>query len=135
MLDILYIEDNPDEVDIFKRVMSRLPTSLNFTVLSTGSDAIDYLLQQGVYEDQNSPMPRLVLLDLNLPDQSGFEVIQQVRANTPTQYLPLIVYSISDLASDIDRAYDLGADAYLIKPGSYQEISKLLCKTLNLWLI
>lgn len=134
MLDILYIEDNPDEVDIFKRVMSRLAPPPSFTVLFSGSEAIDYLLQQGAYEDQDYPMPRLVLIDLNLPGHNGFEVIQQVRANSPTRYLPLIVYSTSDSVKDIHRAYDLGANAYLIKPEGYHEVSELMSQAVDFWL-
>ncbi|QIP13734.1 response regulator [Spirosoma aureum] len=134
MLDILYIEDNLNEIDIFKRVLSHLVNPPSFTVLSNGSDAIDYLLQQGIYEDKTYPMPRLVLIDLNLPGQNGFEVIQQVRANTGTKYLPLLVYSISDLADDIRRAYNLGANAYLIKPQSYQEVSELMRRAIDFWL-
>lgn len=134
MLDILYIEDNPDEADIFKRAVSRLVPPPSFTILKNGSEGIDYLLHQGEYLGQAPPMPRVVLIDLNLPGHSGFDVIQQVRAASRTRYLPLVVYSSSDNPKDIRRAYDLGANAYLIKPGSYHEVSSMMRRAIEFWL-
>ncbi|MBO0936269.1 response regulator [Fibrella sp. HMF5335] len=134
MLDILYIEDNIDEADIFKRVISRLPTPPTYKIIMSGTEAIDYLLQQGTHQGQSLPMPRLVLVDLNLPGQSGFDVIQQVRANNRTRYMPMVVYSTSDSPKDMRRAFDLGANAYLIKPGSYHEVSDMIRRAIEFWL-
>ncbi|CCG98319.1 response regulator receiver protein [Fibrella aestuarina BUZ 2] len=134
MLDILYVEDNQDEVDVFKRVINRLSSPPTFTILTSGTEAIDFLLQQGTYQGQSVPMPRLVLVDLNLPGHSGFEVIQQVRATSRTRYLPLVVYSTSENPKDMRRAYELGANAYMIKPGSYHEVSDMMRQAIDFWL-
>lgn len=134
MLDILYIEDNPDEADIFTRVISRLAQPPNFTILTSGTEGIDYLLQQGKYLGQASAMPRLILIDLKLPGHSGFEVLQHIRATSRTRYLPVVVYSTSENPNDIRRAYDLGANAYLIKPGSYHEVSDMMRRAVDFWL-
>jgi CheY-like chemotaxis protein len=134
MLDILYIEDNQDEADIFRRAISRQPNPPTFAILNSGTQAIDYLLQQGDYLGQGPPMPRLVLVDLNLPGHSGFEVIQQVRSIGSTRYIPLVVYSSSDNPKDMRRAYDLGANAYLIKPGSYHAVSDMMRRAVDFWL-
>jgi CheY-like chemotaxis protein len=134
MLDILYVEDNQDEVDVFRRVMGRLANPPTFTILSSGSEAIEYLLHQGAYQGQSPPTPRLALIDLNLPGHSGFEIIQQVRAASRTRYLPVIVYSSSDKPEDIRRAYDLGANAYLIKPGSYHGVTDMMRRAIDFWL-
>ncbi|TAE24273.1 MAG: response regulator [Cytophagales bacterium] len=134
MIDILYIEDNPDEADVFRRVMSRMDPTPSFTILTSGSEAIDYLLLKGSHLGTTSPLPRLVLVDLNLPGQSGFDVIQQVRATSRTRYLSLVVYSSSDNPKDIRRAYDLGANAYLIKPGSYHDVTSMMRRAVEFWL-
>ena len=134
MLDILYIEDNPDEADVFRWVMSRWTKSPAYTILNSGSEAIDYLCRRGTYQGQDPPMPRLMLVDLNMPGVSGFEVIQQVRAISRVRYLPLVVYSTSDNPKDMRRAYDLGANAYLIKPGSYHEVSDVMRRAVDFWL-
>lgn len=134
MLDILYVEDNMDDADIFSRLISRMDRPPTFSILSSGSDAIDFLLQQGVYQGQSTPLPRLVLVDLKLPVHSGFDVIQQVRACNRTRYLPLVVYSTSDNPKDMRRAYELGANAYLIKPESHQHIREMLRRAIDFWL-
>ena len=134
MLDILYIEDNADEADIFRRAITRQTSPPTFTILTSGSEGIDYLLRQGVYQGQDPTMPRLVLIDLNLPGRSGFEVIQQVRATNRTHYLPMVVYSSSDNPKDMRRAYELGANAYLVKPGSYHEVSDMMRRAVDFWL-
>ncbi|SOD92803.1 response regulator [Spirosoma fluviale] len=134
MPDILYVEDNPDEADIFRRLISRMENPPSFLLLSSGSEAIDYLLQQGTYQGQSTPLPRLVLIDLKLPGHNGFEVIQQVRATSRTCYLPLVVYSTSDNPKDMRRAYDLGANAYLIKPESYHQVSEMMRLAIDFWL-
>lgn len=134
MLDILYIEDNTDEAAIFTRAVSRLPQPPRFTILTSGTEGIDYLLQQGKYLGQGSAMPRLILIDLKLPGYSGFEVLQQIRATSRTRYLPVVVYSTSENPNDIRRAYDLGANAYLIKPGSYHEVSDMMRRAVDFWL-
>ncbi|GAB2521788.1 response regulator [Spirosoma aerophilum] len=134
-INILYIEDNPDEVDIFERVMSRMEPPLTYSVLNTGSEAIDFLLEQGKYQGSSPALPDLVLIDLKLPGSSGFEVIQQVRATSRTRYLPLVVYSSSANPKDLRRAYDLGANAYLIKPESYHQVIDMLGKAIDFWLV
>lgn len=134
ILDILYIEDNADETAIFKRVMSRMAHPPSYLILASGSIAIDYLLKQGLYQGLSPVMPRLVLVDLNLPGHSGFEIIQQARAHSHTRYLPMVVYSTSDNPKDMRRAYDVGANAYLIKPRSYHQASELMNQAIDFWL-
>jgi CheY-like chemotaxis protein len=96
-INILYIEDNPDEVDIFERVMSRMDPPLTYSVLNTGSEAIDFLLEQGKYQGSSPALPDLVLIDLKLPGSSGFEVIHRYgplagRATCPLSYtVPLLI--------------------------------------------
>jgi CheY-like chemotaxis protein len=134
MLDILYVEDNPDEADIFRRLISLMNPAPSYLILTSGSQAIDYLLQQGTYQGQSPPLPNLVLVDLKLPGHSGFEVIQQARASSRARYLPLVVYSSSENPKDMRRAYDLGANAYLIKPESYHQVSAMMQQAVDFWL-
>ncbi|MEZ0486921.1 response regulator [Fibrella aquatica] len=134
MIDILYVEDNLDEVDIFKRAIGRQANPPSFSILANGSEAIDYLLQQGTYLGKGVLLPRIILIDLNLPGRSGFDVIQQARAQSRTRYTPIIVYSSSENPVDIRRAYDLGVNAYLIKPGSYHKVTDMMQKAVEFWL-
>lgn len=134
MVDVLYVEDNPNDADIFGRLIRKLDRSITYTVISSGSEAIDYLSGKGRYEQQRSRLPKLVLMDLNLGAVSGFEVIAQARAFDRTRHLPIVAFSTSDNPTDIKSAYDAGINAYVIKPGSYQETGEVLKKLCDFWL-
>lgn len=134
MIDVLYVEDNPNDADIFGRLMRKLNRSITYTVLTSGSEALDYLAGQGRYEQQKTSLPKLVLLDLNLDGISGFDVLEQTRALDRTRYLPIVAFSTSDNPKDIKLAYAAGVNAYVVKPGSYQATGTVLEKLCDFWL-
>ncbi|GAB3801834.1 response regulator [Spirosoma humi] len=134
MVDVLYVEDDPNDADIFSRLIRKLDRPITYTVISSGSEAIDYLAGNGRYEQQRSKLPKLVLMDLNLDGTSGFEVIAQARALDRTRHIPIVAFSTSDNPNDIKSAYDAGVNAYVVKPGSYQEMGEVLKKLCDFWL-
>ncbi|MDQ1087348.1 MULTISPECIES: response regulator [unclassified Siphonobacter] len=134
MIDVLYVEDNPDDVDIFKRVIGKINQPPTYKVITTGNEAVDYVLSRGNYQTEEAILPKMLLLDLNLPGNNGFEVLQQIRSNAKGRYLPIVVYSTSDNPKDMREAFDLGANAYLVKPGGYREVSDMLQRALDFWL-
>jgi two-component system response regulator len=134
MVDVLYVEDNPNDADIFSRLIRKLNRPITYTVISSGSEAIEYLTGKGRYEQQKTVLPKLVLMDLNLDGVSGFDVIEQARALDRTRYVPIVAFSTSDNPTDIKSAYDAGINAYVVKPGSYQETGYVLEKLCDFWL-
>jgi|SRR5919202_4680654 CheY-like chemotaxis protein len=134
MIDILYVEDNEDDADIFSRLIAKMDRPVTYTILGSGSEAIDYLTAQGQFLNQEAPLPKLVLLDLNLIGLSGFDVLQCARSTNRSRRLPIVAFSTSDSPSDIQNAYDAGINAYLIKPGNYQATKSLLQRLCQFWL-
>lgn len=134
MADVLYIEDNVNDADIFCRLMQKIDRSVSYTIIDSGSEAIDYLTSQGTYQNQVSPLPKLLLLDLNLLGISGFDIIQKVREIDRTRFLPIIAFSTSDNPQDVVSAYKAGINAYVVKPGSYQATGSLLTRLFAFWL-
>lgn len=135
MIDILYIEDNADDADIFSRLIKKLNQPIKYTILNSGTDAVDYLSGKGRYHDPaEAPMPKLVLLDLNLVGMSGFDILAWARSKERTRWLPIVAFSTSDNPTDIQQAYAGGVNAYLVKPGSYQETGTLLQRLCQFWL-
>ncbi|MFD1143780.1 response regulator [Larkinella insperata] len=135
MLDVLYVEDNPDDADVFSRVIRKMEKDISYKVINLGSEAIDYLNAQGRYQKDTAPLPKLLLLDLDLSEYSGFEIIQKARSLARTRLLPIVVFSTSDSPQDITQSLSLGANAYVVKPGSYQSINQLLRRLCDFWLI
>ncbi|GAB4039560.1 response regulator [Spirosoma gilvum] len=134
MVDVLYVEDDPNDADIFGRLIQKLDRPVTYTVLSSGTEALNYLLGQGPYKAYSPPLPKLVLMDLNLDGINGFEVIEQARATDRTKFLPIVAFSTSDSPKDIRSAYEAGVNAYVVKPGSYQATRTLISQLCDFWL-
>lgn len=134
MVDVLYIEDNPNDADIFGRLMRKMNLPFTYTVLDNGAEAIDYLMGQGRFSTQVHALPRLILLDLNLTGLTGVEVVQHARSLTRTRFVPIVAFSTSDRPYDIKSAYEAGVNAYVMKPGSYQATGTVISKLCGFWL-
>jgi CheY-like chemotaxis protein len=137
---ILLVEDDPNDVLLLKRALDKAEINMEITVVNNGEQAIAYLSGEGEYADRGVyPYPLFILLDLKLPLRSGFEVLAWIRETAPTRRLPVIVFTSSKQPSDINKAYELGANSYLVKPVSYSDLvdlAKLLRTywlTLNQW--
>ncbi|QJD79373.1 response regulator [Spirosoma rhododendri] len=131
MIDVLYIEDNANEADVFARLMRRKMQSIGFKIADSGSETIRYLY--GTTETAPT-MPRLILMDINLNGMNGFDIIKHIRDDARTRMVPIIAFSTSDSPTDVRRAYQLGVNAYLVKPGGYQSTGDLLERTFAFWL-
>lgn len=117
---ILLVEDNVDDVELARHGFKHMGVDCHIEVASDGELALDYL------HGETSDKPALVLLDINLPGMSGFEVLKRVRENETTRRIPVIILSSSDEASDITRGYNLGANSYLCKSVELFEFRKIL---------
>jgi CheY-like chemotaxis protein len=114
---ILLVEDNPDDAELIAHAFKKAGVMNPLVVVDDGDKAIDYLHGRADYSDRTAtPLPGLFLLDLKLPRRSGFEVLEAIRANRQTRNTPVVVLTSSNQQNDIERAYDLGANSYLVKP-------------------
>jgi two-component system response regulator len=125
--NILYVEDNQDAIAFFSRVVNKLG-DYNFVTREDGSSAISLL------EEKKDFTPEMILLDINLPGMNGFEILQYVRSKTAYKHVPVIMFTSSDDDGDVQKSYEYGANAYLIKPDSLQSLKEVLQDTFNFWL-
>ena len=133
---ILIVEDNPDDRILLQRAFRRARLANPVHMVTDGEEAVAYLLGEGRFADREAnPFPVLVLLDLKLPRRSGLEVLQWMREHPTLRRLPVVVLTSSKEQSDINVAYDLGANTYLTKPVEFDALIELV-STLNLfWFI
>jgi CheY-like chemotaxis protein len=132
---VLVAEDQPMDVYLLKRAFFtvRVPTTLHFVV--DGQEAIDYLSGANEYADRTvHPLPDLMLLDIKMPRLDGFQVLAWLRKQPSLKRLPVIMFSSSDLARDVDRAYELGANSFLVKPRNLDFMSDLVRLLEEYWL-
>jgi CheY-like chemotaxis protein len=133
---ILIVEDNPDDRILLQRAFRRARLANPVHMVTDGEEAVAYLLGEGRFADREAnPFPVLVLLDLKLPRRSGLEVLKWMREHPTLRRLPVVVLTSSREQSDINVAYDLGANSYLTKPVAFDALIELV-STLNLfWFI
>ena len=123
---ILLVEDNEDDVFLMKHALNGAGVSNPVFVVETGQDAVDYLAGTGAYQDRSRfPLPIIVFLDLKLPLMSGHEVLAWIRAQRQLESLNVVVLTSSNEPSDVRRSYSLGANSYLIKPLTAQQLIDL----------
>jgi len=124
---ILLVEDDENDVFFFKRAFQKNEIIHPLHVVKDGQEAIDYLGGNGRFSNrEQNPIPGLIILDLNLPRRNGLEVLRSLRAEPETHNTPVLVLTSSAADQDIDEAYDLGANSYLLKPGNPDRMVELL---------
>lgn len=133
---ILLVEDNSIDVLLVQRAFRKANLANPFLVLKNGDEAVDYLAGKTPYEDRERyPLPTLMLLDLKLPRRSGLEVLVWLRQQPHLKRLPVVILTSSKETVDINRAYELGANSYLVKPVAFDDLVEMV-KALNLyWMV
>ena len=132
---MLYVEDEENDALFMHKAFGRAGLSGSLKVVVDGREAINYLSGKGAYGDRSRhPLPSLILLDLNLPIVSGFEVLRWVREQAAFQTLPVVIFSSSARKSDKETALELGANEYVEKPSSALEFPRILEWLKERWL-
>jgi CheY-like chemotaxis protein len=131
---ILYVEDEENDVLLVRMAFDRSGIENRLDVATDGQEAIDYLRSSLQGADGQTRLPRLILLDLNLPKMNGFEVLRLVRQELRLTDLPVVIFSSSEQPPDRSRGKDLGADEYFVKPGSLPEIVEIARVMKERWL-
>jgi CheY-like chemotaxis protein len=132
---ILVAEDNPDDAFLLKRAFVQAGINVRLDFVQDGEQAIHYLKGENGYADREAhPFPVLLLLDLKMPRLDGFDVLEWLRQQPGgLKRLLVTVLTSSDQPSDVDRAYDLGANSYLIKPSVSESLVEIVLRIQNYW--
>ncbi len=132
---VLLVEDDPDAVFLLQRAFRKANLQNPIEVARDGQEAIDYLSQQGAYAHRKRDrQPVLMLLDLKMPRKTGFEVLEWLRQQPGLQRLVVVVLTSSNQPADINRAYDLGSNSYLVKPAAFDALVQMVSRIGNYWL-
>ena len=134
---ILLVEDEYSDAVLLERALRQAGVTAPVVRVNNGEAAVNYLRNAGMWSGSpNANLPELMILDLKLPRQSGFEVLESLR-NMPggMRRLPVIVLSSSNEPKDVDRAYELGANSYLTKPTTTHEYAEMASAFRDYWLV
>lgn len=125
-LRICLIDDDPDHVLIITRAIRELGEQSTVHAASDGDEAMVWLRSA-------NPLPDLILLDINMPGLSGFDVLEAVKSDDRLKAVPVVMLTSSDASSDVARAYELGASGYISKPSYFHDLRAVLGNTLLYW--
>ena len=133
---ILLVEDNPSDIALTRRAFQRSHIANELLVVEDGQEALDFLFRMGAYKDKAADdLPALVLLDLKLPKVSGLEVLRQLRQDTRTRLMPVVILTSSAEERDILTGYELGVNSYIRKPVDFAQFSAAMVNLGLYWLV
>lgn len=131
---LLVAEDDAIDAMLLERAIHRTAAAFEMVRVENGDDAIAYLRGSGAYADRlRHPVPHLMLLDLKMPNRDGFAVLRWRQGYAEATSLPVVVFSSSDLAEDIERAYALGANSFVTKPTGASRLESLVRALSDWW--
>lgn len=131
---VLLVEDSEDDVLFMQRALIAAGFKNPPQVAKDGQVALDYLAGSGIYTDRKQyPIPSLVLLDLKLPHVLGLDVLKWIRSRPELQTLPVVVLTSSGERSDLERAYRLGANSFMVKPSDTDDLDGLAKCVVDYW--
>ncbi len=132
---ILLVEDNADEAELAELAFARLNAEYDLQIVANGEEALDFLFASGRYCDRpDYRKPALVLLDIDLPQLNGFDVLRALRSSAAYHHTPIAFLTTSDENADIEEGYALGVNSYLQKPLGFDQFAQLLQDVSHYWL-
>jgi CheY-like chemotaxis protein len=132
---ILVAEDDPTDAFFLQRAFSKSGVAVTLHFVRDGQEVIDYLKGDAPFSDrQVYPLPGLLLLDLKMPRLNGFDVLNWLKTKSNIKRLPVVVFSSSEEAKDVNHAYDLGANSYLVKPHATEDLLTLVERLKKYWI-
>jgi two-component system response regulator len=122
--DILVVDDNENDVELMLLSLNSLKLANTITVVRDGAEGLDYLYRRGRFADRLGEHPLFMLLDLNMPRMGGIEMLLEMRRDDSLRTLPVVVMTSSREDPDLRRCYDLGINAYVVKPVDFDQFSR-----------
>lgn len=133
-IDVLLVEDDDNDVDLTLRSLRGHGMSSRIEIARNGEAALDFLFCRGAYEGRSKDKPpKMVLLDLKLPRVQGLELLREIKERPSTREIPVVVLTSSNLDVDVKRAYQLGANSYIVKPVDFVRFSKAVADAGAYW--
>lgn len=132
---ILLVEDNANDVELTLAALNEYHLVNDVDVVRDGEEALDYLYKRGKYEARETQEPAVVLLDLKLPKVDGLEVLEKIKADDNLRTVPVVMLTSSREEQDLVRSYQLGVNAYVVKPVEFGEFMNALKELGLFWAV
>ena len=134
--EILIVEDNPQDAELMVRSLKKRRLANNLIVVEDGEEALDFILCRDQYSGRDIKRPpKVIFLDLKLPKVSGLEVLKEIKSHKDTKKIPVVIVTSSREDPDVQAAYDLGANSYVVKPVNFDSFSETMSQLGMYWLV
>lgn len=133
---VYLVDDDIDDQYLVKSAFGKLDHMPELKVFNDGAEVLEYLADFACSTSESvlvKRLPSLILLDLNMPNMNGKETLMKIKAQPELRHIPVIVYTTSEAHHDVEELYRLGANAYLVKPGSFSEMVSLVGNLSAFW--
>jgi two-component system response regulator len=136
IVEILLVEDNPNDAELTMRALKKNKLANNVMIARDGTEALDFLFCRGKFGDRDiTSTPKVVLLDLKLPKINGLEVLKIIKEDSRTSSVPVVVVTSSAEEPDIQEAYLLGANSFIVKPVDFEQFINTMSSLGLYWLV
>ena len=134
--EIVIVEDNPADAELMLRSLKKNQLSNNLILLEDGELALNFFFRRGKFKEREAIRSNLMIfLDLKLPKVDGLEILRQLKSNPDTKKIPVVIVTSSNQDPDIETAYELGANSYVVKPVDYEKFTKTIKQLGFYWLV
>jgi CheY-like chemotaxis protein len=132
---ILLVEDNPNDLELTLIALSKSQLANQVIVVRDGAEALDYLHRRGDHAERTEGNPAVVLLDLKLPKVDGLEVLKDIRSTASLKSMPVVMLTSSREEQDLLKSYELGVNAYVVKPVDFTEFVRAIADLGIFWAV
>lgn len=132
---ILLVEDNPNDLELTLIALEKSQLANEVIIVRDGAEALEYLNCAGEFSTRPAGNPAVILLDLKLPKVDGLEVLQSIRASAPLKSIPVVMLTSSKEEQDLLRSYELGVNAYVVKPVDFKEFVQAISDLGIFWAV
>lgn len=131
--EIILVEDNVDDADLILRILKKYKLSEKTIHLINGEEVLDMILKPNITHE-NRYFPKLIILDIKMPKVDGFTVLEKLKSDKKTRIIPIVMFSSSAVEDDIRKAYERGANSYVVKPIDYDDFKVTIEQIINFWI-
>ena len=135
-IEILLVEDNLDDATLAIRALKKHNLTNKLIHLKDGVEALDFIFATGAFEGRNIlDTPKVILLDLKMPKINGLQVLEKIKSDPRTKFIPVVILTSSAEDPDIKRSYELGANSYIVKPVEFDNFAKSVSDLGLYWMV